>query len=155
MALSASTVRRWATKARHHDACPHVKDGRGRLRFNPDEVDEWLTRTGVLKRSKAQTRHAAPPLVPITDAIRWTPEHVTDPDLDDDEREVVALHRTIKTCLHVCTQSDQLPTPPADLDREAAAQWLLALDPRTVADWQRLAAQPLENTAALLDAIHG
>ena len=144
--VTPATVRRWATRTADHAPCPHSKDGRGRLRFDPDLVSEWLDETGVGKRSRFQTQAAPPPPpVPMTTAIRWEPEHITtQPDLDDLDRDVLALHRTVQTCLHVCRNSAHLPDPPPNLDREQTLVWLLNLPHRPAEEWKRLARTALD-----------
>lgn len=154
--VESSTVRRWATKSRHHEPCPHEKDGRGRLRFDADLVDQWLQRTGVLKRSKAQAR---PKPVLIIDAIHWTPDDIT---TEADDCELHAVHRTIASCLFTCTNCDDLPDPP-DLDlrtpkgRDTAIDFLLGLEPRLAEDWKLYGRQAIDTAgnAALMDAIYG
>lgn len=133
-----STVRRWATRTDAHPPAPHRKDGRGRLRFDPDAVDEWLASTGVLRRSRAQQPSPETP-VPITAVFGWPLGDITKPGLTADQREHAARRNGVLACLFCVRHTPGMPTPPdfGD-DIEAACDWLESIPPRTVSGWQEL-----------------
>lgn len=159
--VATSTVRGWTI---HRPPCPHFKDRSGRLRFDVADVQDWLETSGVGPKSREQTTQPRQrvPDIHIIEACHWTPEQVTSGDYTDDERQVVALHRTIATALFTLAQADDedLPAPP-DLDlhttegRDQAVAFLDAIPPRPREQWDEMINAALEQKGyeGLLEAL--